>query len=364
MAGFDLPYSAYVSKLSNEVAAYEERNGNNVEGLLNHLNEKLEKLSIQGEPGTNSIRIMTMHKSKGLQFPVVVVPFANWHQGNTTNATAWIPKDESGVELPYAMVSTDKSLENTHLAKYVREENEKETLDSLNLLYVAFTRAKHRLYALAGKKGVNSTFFDLLNRMEDFNPETQTLTSGTGEAGQAKPMQEIKQPPVRFKRGDRSERITLSTNRIKTLEKAGTDEQFRGKLFHAYMEQVSTGENRTLADAFLEESGYSQEDQALVKKWANELFNHPETSLYFGPEALSWRETALLASGKKLRADRIVETLDGVTVLDFKTGEEKPTHENQIRQYGAAIHPHVNQPVELKLIYLNPLRVKSVSFNP
>ncbi len=364
IAGFDFEYSTYLSKLSNEVAAFEERNGNNPEGLLKHLDDKLKKLSIQGEPGAGSIRIMTMHKSKGLQFPVVIVPFANWSLGNNSSATAWVPKSESGIELPYAMVSTNKDLEATYLEKYVREEKDKETLDALNLLYVTFTRAKHRLYAIAGKKGVNTAFFDQLKKMEGYNPETQSLIWGTGDVGQSQKPAESKPASVVFKRGDRSKRITLSTHRIKTLEKVGNDEQYRGKLFHAYMERISTHDNRTAANAFLEESGYSKEDQKLILSWADELLNHPDTRDYFSATVFNWRETALLFSGKKLRADRIIESEDKITVLDFKTGEEKAAHVNQIRKYGAAIYKDLDKPIELQLIYLEPLRVERVSFNP
>ncbi len=108
--------------------------------------ENKEKLSIVVPPGIDAVQVMTIHKSKGLEFPVVIFPFAS-EKLRKTQEKLWIDPNVNEIrELTTALVNTSKSLEETQFAGLYHEEENKSLLDILNLLYVVMTRPSHRIY--------------------------------------------------------------------------------------------------------------------------------------------------------------------------------------------------------------------------
>ena len=95
---------------------------------------------------------MTIHKSKGLQFPVVICPFYDWKLDVSRQIT-WI--DNEGEKLPAYFVKMNKAVKNSELGNLYEEEEGKYFLDQLNLLYVAFTRPETALF-ICGSTSVAS----------------------------------------------------------------------------------------------------------------------------------------------------------------------------------------------------------------
>ena len=116
--------------------------------LLDYFQQKAGKLSVENTP-KNAIQILTVHKSKGLEFPVVIIPFTNWgSKSNIDIPYTWVENinlEDRNIDL-YLGEMSNRSL--SHLdKKLVYEIEEKEVLlDTLNLYYVAFTRAIDQLY--------------------------------------------------------------------------------------------------------------------------------------------------------------------------------------------------------------------------
>lgn len=101
-------------------------------------------------PDNDAISIITIHKAKGLDFPVVMIPYCRWETARSSDEILWVPtKDipEPFNELKYVPISYS-SAKDTHFdSRYQSERNEK-FIDAVNELYVAFTRPKDELYAL------------------------------------------------------------------------------------------------------------------------------------------------------------------------------------------------------------------------
>ena len=135
-------------------------------GFLNYWEEHAHKLSIVIPEGINAVQVMTIHKSKGLEFPVVLFPFANWNATSERDAKTWVKINEPELKgLPSSLIPLNDKLNSCakHLRTIYEEHKAKVLLDNLNMLYVALTRPKKRLYIFtsAKERGKNlNTFFD------------------------------------------------------------------------------------------------------------------------------------------------------------------------------------------------------------
>ncbi len=125
-------------------------NGAILSDFLKYWDEELCRKSIS-IGSVSSMRIITIHKSKGLEYPHVIMPFASWKTTTVYGETLWCRTEEEPFsKLPFIPVTyrNRDSLDNTSYETYGAEEWMQEITDNLNLLYVAFTRAARSLYII------------------------------------------------------------------------------------------------------------------------------------------------------------------------------------------------------------------------
>ncbi|NQV53825.1 MAG: UvrD-helicase domain-containing protein [Flavobacteriales bacterium] len=144
--------NAFVSKFLDICLRYETSGGYLKEGFLEYWAKKAEDESIQLADNTNAISVMTIHKSKGLEFPVVVVFMPEVTKRKNTKEYGWVEIEEH-----YALGNVQlklSQLRESHYARLPEEEDERSNLDLLNVLYVAFTRAERQLeiFSIGPKK--------------------------------------------------------------------------------------------------------------------------------------------------------------------------------------------------------------------
>jgi ATP-dependent helicase/nuclease subunit A len=146
--------------------------------FLDYWEEKKHSLSINAAPNPNAVTVTSIHKSKGLEYPIVILPFADWSFIPRTGSTMWVDISAEnlsfistappwvGMEkvLPVGLVNINKNLENTGIGKQYLAEMEKTFIENINMLYVAFTRPVYRLYIFSkmadfgkdsGQKNIN-----------------------------------------------------------------------------------------------------------------------------------------------------------------------------------------------------------------
>ncbi len=292
----------------------------------------------------DAIRILTIHKSKGLQFPVCVIPFHNWSDG---------PRAELGVVEIHGhrvLTSLTKSLGRPYF-----ENQAKGLMEQANLLYVAWTRAEEELYAFipgTGEKQRLGAIPVMLHHLLDIPQEDAGLDLGRASVGPTRktdptaPGLAVARTAVPPRAAPPEFQAWLPRLRVfrHAVEDAGFDERTRGKLAHKAVELLRpTGDDaanaRRAAALALGEfpelrplaPAHRAELQAQVEEMLRWLLAQPEARPHLG---LSGAELTILAEdGGFLRPDLLAFTPQGPVVLEFKTGQAAPEHAKQLQTY-------------------------------
>jgi ATP-dependent exoDNAse (exonuclease V) beta subunit len=351
----------YIQFFLDTVHSYTSRNTNDPGEFLQWWEKKKNKISIVVPQGINAVNVMTIHKSKGLEFPAVIYPFAE-DEVDVKRSMLWLDTSAKKELSPMktALVGANKTLEQTDFAAAYTEEVSKTTLDFLNLLYVAFTRPVSRLYVLSplpekAKDNISSIPYALkawLENKQEWQPDKFSYTFGTDAKYFSKT--ETKENAYRLEQlisSDWREKLLISRNSKKLWEEdLGIT---WGNLFHTAISQIFTEKDvAPVLSAMKNEGLLKAEEEKLLEEKIVALLNKPEIKPLFA-EGLTIKTEAdiLLTDGTWLRPDRVIINGKQATVTDFKTGKVKPEHQEQLAQYAEKLKEMGFEKVEEKLIY-------------
>ena len=156
--------SAYVCTFYDTLNEYLRDHPADIDDFIEEWEDSLSSNTIQSDE-VDGIRLITIHKSKGLEYDNVLIPFCDWGLEKTVGNTIWCPgdnKEKPYGELPLIPVDFSKKMIGTVFEDDYKEEHLQNTVDNMNLLYVAFTRAGKNLF-ITGKKASKTTFTKLQN---------------------------------------------------------------------------------------------------------------------------------------------------------------------------------------------------------
>ena len=156
--------SAYVCTFYDTLNEYLRDHPADIDDFIEEWEDSLSSNTIQSDE-VDGIRLITIHKSKGLEYDNVLIPFCDWGLEKTVGNTIWCSgdnKEKPYGELPLIPIDFSKKMIGTVFEDDYKEEHLQNTVDNMNLLYVAFTRAGKNLF-ITGKKTSKTTFTKLQN---------------------------------------------------------------------------------------------------------------------------------------------------------------------------------------------------------
>lgn len=156
--------SAYVCTFYDTLNEYLRDHPADIDDFIEEWEDTLSSNTIQSDE-VDGIRLITIHKSKGLEYDNVLIPFCDWELEKTNGNTIWCPgdnKEKPYGELPLIPIDFSKKMLGTVFEDDYKEEHLQNIVDNMNLLYVAFTRAGKNLF-ITGKKASKSTLTNLQN---------------------------------------------------------------------------------------------------------------------------------------------------------------------------------------------------------
>lgn len=324
------------------------------------------KLAINSAAHSQAVNIMTIHKSKGLEFPVVI-----YYARQTSNAgnQIWIEPDSSLTSLPAALVKVNKPKQNEQSwddeeeepsSQYKTEEQQKMILDEANVFYVATTRAEQRLYIILESKSgyVHKLFYETVcTEFPEFASEDVCSLGARTPALHRKIKENPK--PVNFNMGE----ALLPQLKIITPKMRDTPQMAYGKLLH---EALSLINEKVDAGAAVELTLRGRKkidpvkDQQLLDD-ALKIAKHPKLQPWFSGEGILISEREICNNqGEIMRPDRVVELPGHVAVIDYKSGVPSSRHLAQIGQYKAVLERIYHKPVKGFLVYTQSMTIQEV----
>ncbi|MBP8823634.1 MAG: hypothetical protein KBH07_08325, partial [Flavobacteriales bacterium] len=355
--GRDPATDVFLMALINEAHAFTKAGGDDLPGFLEHWGRTGHARSVGGNPGADTIQVMTIHKAKGLQFPVVVIPEAGKAPKGGQGERTWIKPVPPIEDLPVALVTRTKALSAVGIPE-VEEEQRLGRLDQLDVLYVALTRPEQRLYLSVPGNG-NDFLAKALREHLGLHPG-QRYTAG--DRNQALPQVNGKDKdhaPAALRlsaqagAGVRDPGIRLEAP--DDWDPANPD-PFRshGRAVHAVLARVRTAAD--LEDALAREApvwGLTTEAREALARHLGLLLAKPGLLPFFGEGLVVHTESTLLnAQGQAQRPDRVVKDGDMFRVLDIKTGAPAERHKEQVQGYVQLLREVEGTPVEGFLLYV------------
>ncbi len=315
-------------------------------GILSFLNwweEEGVNKSLPSPESADAIQIITIHKSKGLAFRAVFVPFCNWEIKGKVNNVFWVSAEDTAYsELGGIPLRYNESLSNSSVAMAYYEELLYNNMDALNMLYVATTRSRDYLYiATMAKKDTSklSTMGDVLNKvfeieLADAN-SYEIVDHVPGREGQAVTTSRIELN--HYPTTSRLSELYVSSQEthlkhVLNIQKSGR----RGSLLHDVLANATSAQavDDYLASLVLEGIILDDEKNGL-RTAALEVLNHADLQALFSQAVESITERTIIdANGKMHRPDRVLINADEVIILDYKfTLTEANEHIEQVLNY-------------------------------
>ena len=360
------------------VLNFTSKNNTGINSFLEHWEDKKDKLSLVIPEGLDAVQVMTIHKSKGLEFPIVIFPYANWMTGDR-NAKTWIPLEDSDNNfngIKHALVPINKELATTQIGKkiYSKQENEVK-LDNLNLLYVALTRPVQRLYVITYKdrmKKLSEYFTNYLNTNtsyidENLRSEGDKYFFGEKVFIKSKNSDTVKKYELNKLNSYKwNGRVRMSLEAPKFWNIGELTESEYGNLIHGVLSNIDYLEDKdkVLRELVLD-GNITTELSTKIGVLVDGVINHPELAKYFLVDyEVKNEQDIILTDGKVLRPDRVVISNNKATVIDYKTGVRTEEHDEQINTYATALEELGYDVEEKLLVYLKDvIEVVKVGLN-
>jgi ATP-dependent exoDNAse (exonuclease V) beta subunit len=340
----------YLHHFMDVIYGFQLARQSDIHHFLEFFDAQKDKIALQMPDTQSALKIMTIHKSKGLEFPVVIIPNMDFTISMNTNGRYLM---EVRDKILYAFPGKNQQI--PELDDFAREENNLILLDKMNLFYVGMTRPKLRLYALndfeKGKFGAM-----IHDQLEGLN--LGMTDDGLLQIGQTEPISAKEDStdnlyiPIDF--GQRLWYPDIVFRKVFQDEtEIQQEEQRFGNDFHLLMSLCqSNGETDEVLGKLLKEGNIEQKNEQRLRECAQAFWNKMEEGNYLMNIEKSLNEQSVLAGENDVKKpDKVLVKSDEIIVIDFKTGKINQSHMEQIVAYSKLLEEIFKKPVRCLLYY-------------
>ena len=389
---------AYLCAFYDHLANYVNENTTDIQSFLTEWEENLSKKTIQSDE-TNGIRLISIHKSKGLEFDHVIIPYCDWTLEKYSDNIIWCKPNEAPFnDLPIAPIDYSPKMMGSIYEKEYLHEHLQNTVDNLNLLYVAFTRAAKSLYVVGkrGAKNSRSALIELcLPLVAESMPEAQLegmenneaaivfeygtcqtsqpeLPSQNNEKESSNPfLQKSEAISVSIRTYDSKVNFRQSNRSRDFIEGEDIDQQRRyiqaGSILHEIFSTIQTEKDIPEALQRLQFEGILYDEEMTAERITSMLrkrLSDPRVASWFSPRWTLFNECTILSveDGEvhEHRPDRVITDGNEWIVVDFKFGHPDPEYHTQVRRYMDLLSSMGHQNIKGYLWYVYSNKIEEV----
>ncbi len=405
---FNILEDVFLQYFMNMVHEWQSRHSAGISDFLEFWEKKKSKLAVQITGDLDCVNIMTIHKAKGLEFKVVMYPYADTNlKSSFTQSEIWIQCADNKYtkDIPYLdaflLKLSKEKLTGTIFEKLVETENNKTMLDNLDIMYVAMTRAKNMLFVYTNDKKPSEKSDNSYNLFTDFfedslldiqhkkNPsddaafddffvhnnefgivegeEQTSFNYGNFDATllniKEKDTKDDEVKILELKEGEQasttlnwSEKLQVEADPTMIwAEKGSFMPEEWGSLVHQILSKIKTIDDAERAlRPYVNDGTIDEEQAAKLLDSFRKVTDIPELKPAFSADAIVKNEMDIHTyDGRIIRPDRYAETPNGTILIDYKTGKAHEEYFNQLQDYTAALmQMNGNQSIKAYLVYL------------
>ena len=393
---------AYLCAFYDQLTDFISDNTSDIDTFLHEWDDNLHTKTIQSDE-TNGIRLISIHKSKGLEFAHVICPFCDWPLEHTGNVLWCTPTEEPFSDLPIAPIDySQKHMMGTIYEPDYLQEHLQTTVDNLNLLYVAFTRACESLYVIGrrGAKGSRSALIeqalplvanDLQSSiLEGLNDDAACLRFSYGahvipsavegspslfdnpflqKASSIHVPVETFASKATFKQSNRSRAFTEASDEDDDAKRRNYIQT--GSILHEVFSTIRTADDIPDALERLQFEGVLYDEQTTPERITSLIrkrLEDPRVADWFSPRWTLFNECTILSIDddgqvRERRPDRVMTDGQQWIVVDFKFGAPKPEYVAQVQEYMQLLASMGHQNIHGYLWFVYSNKIEEIPLN-
>lgn len=401
MYGFSIVEDEFLQYFMNHVLEWQNTENDGIDAFVEHWDRKSNEIYVKIAAEIDAVQIMTIHKSKGLEFKVVMYPYAFTKVPNKFKGDEkWLSSDNFTLlkdipNLDSYILPINKSLLNTDMESHYLEELKKAAFDDFNIMYVGMTRASDLMFIYTNDEKAKS---DDENAAEPYNFFLEYFGTDADSAEAADDATDDVRERFRIARNDNSMKYELGemlyfkdeketdSKLVLELEKDDAPNALEwkmsldfepdptmfwaddngeygpkewGNLVHDIMSKINTIEDADkVLGYYINEGSIDKHQAVMLKEQFERIVNIKEIKEAYSKEAVIRNEMDILVydkfdGNKMLRPDRYAELDDKVILIDYKTGKHHEKYYEQLKDYVVALKDMgVEKDMEAYLLYL------------